>query len=58
MVYYIVFASSYQSAFYTVGIQTRTRDMIPVTLGSLFVNVVVQRRSRRRALLPKTVTTR
>ncbi len=41
MVYYTVFASSYQSAFFTVGIQTRTRDMIPVTLGSLFVNVVV-----------------
>lgn len=41
IVYYIVFAGSYQSAFYTVGIQTRTRDMIPVTLGSLFVNVVV-----------------
>jgi phosphatidylglycerol lysyltransferase len=41
MIYYTVFASSYQSAFYTVGIQTRTRDMIPVTLGSLFVNVVV-----------------
>jgi phosphatidylglycerol lysyltransferase len=41
MLYYIVFAASYQSAFYTVGIETRTRDLIPVTLGSLFVNVVV-----------------
>ena len=41
MVYYTVFASSYQAAFYTVGINTRTRDLIPVTLGSLFVNVVV-----------------
>jgi len=41
MVYYSVFASSYQSAFYTVGINSRTRDLIPVTLGSLFVNVVV-----------------
>lgn len=41
MVYYTVFAGSYQAAFYTVGIKTRTRDLIPVTLGSLFVNVVV-----------------
>jgi phosphatidylglycerol lysyltransferase len=41
MVYYTVFASSYQAAFYAVGIDTRTRDLIPVTLGSLFVNVVV-----------------
>jgi uncharacterized protein (TIRG00374 family) len=41
VVYYTVFASSYQAAFYTVGIQTRTRDLIPVTLGSLFINVLV-----------------
>ena len=39
--YYTVLASSYQAAFYTVGIQTRTLDLIPLTLGSLFVNVVV-----------------
>jgi phosphatidylglycerol lysyltransferase len=41
LVYYPVFAGSYQAAFHTVGIQTRTRDLIPVTLGSLFVNVVI-----------------
>jgi phosphatidylglycerol lysyltransferase len=41
MAYYTVFTASYQAAFYTVGIHTRTRDLIPVTLGSLFVNVVV-----------------
>lgn len=41
MVYFVVFASSFQAAFLTVSIQTRTRDLIPVTLGSLFVNVVV-----------------
>ncbi len=41
MVYYVVFTASYQAAFYTVGIRTRTRDLIPVTLGSLFINVVV-----------------
>jgi phosphatidylglycerol lysyltransferase len=41
MLFYTVFSASYQSAFYTVDISTRTRDLIPVTLGSLFVNVVV-----------------
>ena len=41
MAYYTVFTASYQAAFYTVGIGTRMRDLIPVTLGSLFVNVVV-----------------
>jgi len=41
MVYYTVFTASYQAAFHTVDIQTRTRDLIPVTLGSLFVNVVI-----------------
>ncbi len=41
IVYYAVFASSYQAAFQTVGIHTRTRDLIPLTLGSLFVNLVV-----------------
>lgn len=41
MVYFIASASSYKAAFHTVGIQTRTRDLIPVTLGSLFINVVV-----------------
>jgi phosphatidylglycerol lysyltransferase len=41
IVYYIIFAGSYQAAFSAVGIRTRTRDLIPVTLGSLFVNVVI-----------------
>ena len=41
MVFYTVFSASYQAAFSTVGISTRTRDLIPVVLGSLFVNVVV-----------------
>ena len=39
--YYLVFAWSYQSAFDTVGVSARTRDLLPVTLGSLFVNMVV-----------------
>lgn len=41
MLYYVVFTASYQSAFDTVGLRARTRDLIPLTLGSLFVNVVV-----------------
>ena len=41
MVFYTVFSASYQTAFSTIGISTRTRDLIPVVLGSLFVNVVV-----------------
>ena len=41
IVFYIVCTASYQAAFSTVGISTRTRDLIPVVLGSLFVNVVV-----------------
>jgi len=41
LVYYVAFSWSYQSAFDTVEIETRTRDLIPVMLGSLFVNVVV-----------------
>ena len=41
MVYYTAFTASYQAAFETVGIQTRTRELIPLALGSLFVNVVV-----------------
>jgi len=41
LVFYIVFSASYQAAFSTVGIDSRTRDLIPLVLGSLFVNVVV-----------------
>lgn len=40
-VYFVVFAASYQAAFSTLDIETRTRDLVPVTLGSLFVNLVV-----------------
>jgi phosphatidylglycerol lysyltransferase len=39
--YFTVFTASYQAAFFTLDIQTRTRNLIPVTLGSLFVNMVV-----------------
>lgn len=41
MGYFTVFAWSYQAAFHTVDIPSRTRDLIPVTLGSLFINVVI-----------------
>lgn len=40
-IYFIVFTASYQAAFATLDIHTRTRDLIPVTLGALFVNMVV-----------------
>jgi phosphatidylglycerol lysyltransferase len=40
-VYYVVFAWTYKAAFSTVDIPTRTLELIPVTLGSLFINVVV-----------------
>ena len=41
MAYYLVFSGSYQAAFYTVEISTRISELLPLTLGSLFVNVVV-----------------
>lgn len=41
VIYFIAFSASYQAAFDTVEIHTRTRDLIPVTLGALFVNLVV-----------------
>ena len=39
-VYFIVFSLSYQAAFRTVEVKSGLRDLVPVTLGSLFVNVV------------------
>ncbi len=38
--FYIGFAASYQSAFHTVDVEVRIRDIIPVLLASLFINVV------------------
>ncbi len=40
-IYFTIFAGTYQAAFATVGITTRLRDLIPLTLGSLFINVVI-----------------
>ena len=41
ILYYLAFAWSYQSALDTVDLFSRTRDLIPLTLGALFINVVV-----------------
>jgi uncharacterized protein (TIRG00374 family) len=40
VLYYAVFACMFKSAFYTVGVESRIRDLLPVTFGALFVNVV------------------
>jgi phosphatidylglycerol lysyltransferase len=40
IIYYIVFTASYQAAFHAVEVQSHLWNLIPVTLGSLFVNVV------------------
>lgn len=40
IVYYLVYTTLYQSAFDTVEVKSRVRDLLPVLLGSLFVNVV------------------
>ena len=39
--YYVDLAALYRSAFDTVGVQARIRDLAPVTFASLFVNVAV-----------------
>jgi hypothetical protein len=38
--HYLVYATLYHAAFYTVEVKSRVRELIPVALGSLFVNVV------------------
>ena len=40
VLYYTVFAAIFKSAFNTVDIKSKVRDLIPVTLGALFINVV------------------
>lgn len=39
VIYYIVYTALYQSAFTTVEVESRLRDLLPVTFASLFVNV-------------------
>ena len=38
--YFVFFTASYQAAFATVGLESRFRDLLAVTFGSYFVNVV------------------
>jgi uncharacterized membrane protein YbhN (UPF0104 family) len=40
VLYYAIFAAIFKLAFYTVEIRNRIFDLIPVTLGALFINVV------------------
>jgi uncharacterized protein (TIRG00374 family) len=40
VLYYIVFAAMFKSAFFTVDVKSKIRDLLPVTLGALFINVV------------------
>ena len=40
VLYYIVFAAMFKSAFFTVDVKSRVRDLLSVTLDALFVNVV------------------
>jgi uncharacterized protein (TIRG00374 family) len=37
--YYIIYTALYQSAFLTVGVQSRLGDLLPVTFASIFMNV-------------------
>jgi phosphatidylglycerol lysyltransferase len=37
--YYIVYTGLYQSAFLTVGVESRLGELLPVTFSSIFVNV-------------------
>lgn len=38
--YFTLLAASYQAAFRTVGIKSRTRQLLPLTFAAIFVNVV------------------
>ena len=39
VVYYIIYTALYQSAFLTVGVQSRLIELLPVTFASIFMNV-------------------
>jgi uncharacterized protein (TIRG00374 family) len=38
--YYVAYSGLYQAAFDTVEVKSRVRDLLPITFGSIFVNVV------------------
>ena len=39
LLYYIVYAALYQAAFYNVEVESSTRELLPVTFGSIFTAV-------------------
>lgn len=39
LIYYITYTALYQSAFQTVGVHSRLRELLPVTFASIFMNV-------------------
>jgi len=51
VIYYLTFTTSYQAAFYALGIKRKVRELVPVALGSLFVNVVAPTASTAGAAL-------
>ncbi len=40
-VYYIIYTALYQSAFLTVGVQSKLTELLPITFSSIFMNVAV-----------------
>ena len=51
VIYYLTFSATYQSAFYALGIKRKVLELVPVTLGSLFINVVAPTASTAGAAL-------
>jgi len=51
VVYYLIFTATYQKAFYALGIKRKVWELVPVALGSLFVNVVAPTASTAGAAL-------
>ena len=51
VIYYLSFTATYQAAFYTLDIRRKLFELVPVTLGSLFVNVVTPTASTAGAAL-------
>ena len=52
--YFVFFTASYQAAFSTVGLESRWRELLPVTFGSYFVNVVAPSGGFTTTALPVT----
>lgn len=40
VIYYLLFAASYWSAFNSVEVKSKLRDLVPITFAAMFVNVV------------------